>query len=325
MGSAAITERAPHVGTPPAGRGAAGRAARRVSRAGRVVGGGAAGVRRGDPGGPGADSGAAATGLRPCGWRRRCISRRQTGAAVRLDRDGVRASRCDADARHDPGGRARHAPAPLTDRVPKCMIPLAGRPLLEHTVVWLRGYGVTDLVINVHHLAEVVERHFGDGARFGVRITSPARRSCSGPRARSGSARADSNGRSSSGTATISAPAESTGCGRATARGPGRPQRSRCSIATIRRRAASSGLPPTAGSRAFSRSPRRPRCSATGSVPASWCSTPAWSRESRMAGFGTRPRRVPGSARPRRAALRLRDVRRRGALVDRPPRGSRAP
>ena len=59
---------------------------------------------------------------------------------------------------------------PLTDRVPKCMIPLAGRPLLEHTVLWLRGYGVTDLVINVHHLAEVVERHFGDGARFGVRI-----------------------------------------------------------------------------------------------------------------------------------------------------------
>ena len=60
---------------------------------------------------------------------------------------------------------------PLTDRVPKCMIPLAGRPLLEHTVAWLRGSGVTDLVINVHHLAEVVERHFGDGARFGVRIT----------------------------------------------------------------------------------------------------------------------------------------------------------
>jgi len=59
---------------------------------------------------------------------------------------------------------------PLTDRVPKCLVPVGGRPLLEHTLELLRGYGVTDIVINVHHLAEVVRGHFGDGSRWGVRV-----------------------------------------------------------------------------------------------------------------------------------------------------------
>jgi mannose-1-phosphate guanylyltransferase len=60
---------------------------------------------------------------------------------------------------------------PLTDSVSKCMIPIAGKPLLEHNVGVLRSYGVTDLVINLHHLPETVMNHFGDGSGFGVRIT----------------------------------------------------------------------------------------------------------------------------------------------------------
>ena len=59
---------------------------------------------------------------------------------------------------------------PLTDTVPKCMVPVAGKPLLEHTVEWLRRYGVTDIMINVHHLGEAVSGHFGDGSRLGVNI-----------------------------------------------------------------------------------------------------------------------------------------------------------
>jgi mannose-1-phosphate guanylyltransferase len=59
---------------------------------------------------------------------------------------------------------------PLTDSLPKPMIPLNGRPLLEYTVEWLRGHGFDDLVINLHHLPDVVKRHFGDGKRFEVRI-----------------------------------------------------------------------------------------------------------------------------------------------------------
>jgi NDP-sugar pyrophosphorylase family protein len=50
------------------------------------------------------------------------------------------------------------------------MIPIRGRPLLEHTVAVLRSYGVTDLMINLHHLPESVMDHFGDGSKLGVRI-----------------------------------------------------------------------------------------------------------------------------------------------------------
>ncbi|MEE3335516.1 MAG: nucleotidyltransferase family protein, partial [Candidatus Latescibacterota bacterium] len=59
---------------------------------------------------------------------------------------------------------------PLTDRVPKPMIPIAGRPLLEHVVQLLRTHGFDDLVINLHHLPEAIKDHFGDGDRFGVRL-----------------------------------------------------------------------------------------------------------------------------------------------------------
>lgn len=60
---------------------------------------------------------------------------------------------------------------PLTDQVPKCMVPVVGRPLLEHTVRWLRTHDVTDLIINLHHLPDVVTAHFGDGSPWGVHIT----------------------------------------------------------------------------------------------------------------------------------------------------------
>ena len=60
---------------------------------------------------------------------------------------------------------------PLTQTVPKCMVPVAGKPLLEHNVEWLKKYGVTDLVINLHYLPESVVSYFGDGGRWGVRIT----------------------------------------------------------------------------------------------------------------------------------------------------------
>lgn len=60
---------------------------------------------------------------------------------------------------------------PLTDRVPKCMVPLQGKPLLQHTVEWLAGYGVTDVVVNLCYLPHAVMDHFGDGSRWGVHIT----------------------------------------------------------------------------------------------------------------------------------------------------------
>lgn len=50
------------------------------------------------------------------------------------------------------------------------MVPLGGRPLLEYTVEWLAYCGIREMVINVHHQPQVIRQHFGDGARWGVRI-----------------------------------------------------------------------------------------------------------------------------------------------------------
>jgi len=59
---------------------------------------------------------------------------------------------------------------PLTNHLPKPMLPVAGRPLLEHTIIHLRDCGVTDLAINLHHLPSKVIDYFDDGHRWGINI-----------------------------------------------------------------------------------------------------------------------------------------------------------
>ncbi len=59
---------------------------------------------------------------------------------------------------------------PLTAEVPKPMLEVAGRPILERIVLHLVGYGVGRVFVAVRHLGEVIESHFGDGSRFGCRI-----------------------------------------------------------------------------------------------------------------------------------------------------------
>ena len=60
---------------------------------------------------------------------------------------------------------------PLTDRIPKAMVPVGGKPILEHTIEALRRSGVEELVVNLCHLPHVVSDHLGDGGRWGVKIT----------------------------------------------------------------------------------------------------------------------------------------------------------
>ena len=60
---------------------------------------------------------------------------------------------------------------PLTTRIPKCMVPVRGRPVLEHTIEWLVSCGVSEIIINVSHLADTIISHFGDGRRWGAKIT----------------------------------------------------------------------------------------------------------------------------------------------------------
>lgn len=60
---------------------------------------------------------------------------------------------------------------PLTLDRPKPMLPVAGRPLLEHLVALLAAHGMREIAINLHYRPEAIVDHFGDGSRFGVRIT----------------------------------------------------------------------------------------------------------------------------------------------------------
>jgi NDP-sugar pyrophosphorylase family protein len=60
--------------------------------------------------------------------------------------------------------------APLTHTTPKPLVPVAGRPFIEHILDVLRAGGIREVVINLHHLGHRIEQHLGDGSRFAVRI-----------------------------------------------------------------------------------------------------------------------------------------------------------
>jgi len=59
---------------------------------------------------------------------------------------------------------------PLTERTPKPMLPVGDRPLLETVLGQVSDAGFSRVLIAVNYRAEVIERHFGDGSRFGVDI-----------------------------------------------------------------------------------------------------------------------------------------------------------
>jgi mannose-1-phosphate guanylyltransferase len=60
---------------------------------------------------------------------------------------------------------------PLTEQIPKALVPVAGRPMIEYSLLLLKRYGIRDIVINLHHLGEQIERYLGDGAQWGLQIT----------------------------------------------------------------------------------------------------------------------------------------------------------
>ena len=68
------------------------------------------------------------------------------------------------------GGRGTRL-RPVTGDLPKPMVPVAGRPILERLVLHLVGSGIADVRLAVGYGADVIEQHFGNGERFGCRIT----------------------------------------------------------------------------------------------------------------------------------------------------------
>ncbi len=59
---------------------------------------------------------------------------------------------------------------PLTLDRPKPMLPVGGRPLLEHIILLLKKHGITEIAINLHYKPWTIISHLGCGGRFGVRI-----------------------------------------------------------------------------------------------------------------------------------------------------------
>jgi mannose-1-phosphate guanylyltransferase len=60
---------------------------------------------------------------------------------------------------------------PLTTDTPKPMLRIAGAPVTEHQILKARDAGVTDIVLATSYLAEVFQPYFGDGSKFGIKIS----------------------------------------------------------------------------------------------------------------------------------------------------------
>jgi NDP-sugar pyrophosphorylase family protein len=60
---------------------------------------------------------------------------------------------------------------PLTLTRPKPMLDIAGKPLLERIILWLRRYGIAEIAINLNYMPHTITGHFGDGSDLGVRLT----------------------------------------------------------------------------------------------------------------------------------------------------------
>lgn len=54
--------------------------------------------------------------------------------------------------------------------LPKALVPVAGRPFIEHQLGLLKKNGLLDVLLCVGHFADKIERHVGDGSRFGLRV-----------------------------------------------------------------------------------------------------------------------------------------------------------
>jgi mannose-1-phosphate guanylyltransferase len=60
---------------------------------------------------------------------------------------------------------------PLTETLPKALVPVGGRPMIEYSLLLLRHYGIREIIINLHHLGDQIIDYLGDGSQMGLRIS----------------------------------------------------------------------------------------------------------------------------------------------------------
>lgn len=59
---------------------------------------------------------------------------------------------------------------PITCNIPKPMVPLIHKPVMEYSIELLRKYGITQIAVTVHYLPEVIKEYFIDGEKYGVQL-----------------------------------------------------------------------------------------------------------------------------------------------------------
>ncbi|MBI3005864.1 MAG: nucleotidyltransferase family protein, partial [Ignavibacteriales bacterium] len=59
---------------------------------------------------------------------------------------------------------------PLTCNIPKPMVPMVNKPMLEHIIELLKLHGITNIVITLFYQPDVITAFFGDGNKFGVHL-----------------------------------------------------------------------------------------------------------------------------------------------------------
>lgn len=59
---------------------------------------------------------------------------------------------------------------PLTEKTPKALLLVDGRPLIYYALKLLQKHGVRDVVVNLHHLGDLIQKEIGDGGKFGMTI-----------------------------------------------------------------------------------------------------------------------------------------------------------
>ena len=60
---------------------------------------------------------------------------------------------------------------PLTQKTPKVLLRVGGKPLIGYTLSWLKSRGITEVAINLYHLGDKIKEFLSDGFRFGINIS----------------------------------------------------------------------------------------------------------------------------------------------------------
>ena len=68
------------------------------------------------------------------------------------------------------GGLGRRM-LPHTERLPKCLLLVAGRPFVDWQLAWLAAQGVEHVIMSIGYRGDLVRRHLGDGSRFGLDVS----------------------------------------------------------------------------------------------------------------------------------------------------------